>query len=187
MTSSYKSLGLVMPLSIILMYIVMAGQFESLLSPFIIMFSLPGTFIGVVLGLLVMRDTISINALIGVIMLIGIVVNNAIVLVDYTNQLIRNKGLAVREALYQAGQVRFRPILMTTSTTILAMLPLLFGQGEGAEAQAPMAAVVVFGLAVSTLITLVLVPVMYTIFNEKKSIRPWLKQKKDQNISDITG
>lgn len=165
MASSFKSLGIVMPLSIILMYLVMAGQFESLFSPFIIMFSLPPTFVGIVLGLLVMRQSISINALIGIIMLIGIVVNNAIVLVDYTNQM-RRTGLSSREALFKAGPVRLRPILMTTCTTVLAMFPLMLGHGEGAESQAPMATVVVFGLTVSTLITLVLVPVMYTIIDD---------------------
>jgi HAE1 family hydrophobic/amphiphilic exporter-1 len=165
MASSFKSLGLAMPLSIILMYLVMAGQFESFFSPFIIMFSLPPTFVGVMLGLLLMRHSISVNALIGVIMLIGIVVNNAIVLVDYTNQL-RQRGLSTREALYKAGPIRLRPILMTTATTVLAMLPLMLGHGEGAEAQAPMATVIVFGLTVSTLVTLVLVPVMYTIIDD---------------------
>lgn len=185
MNSSFKALGLAMPLSILFMYMVMAGQFESLLSPFIIMFALPGTFVGVVLGLLVMRDTISINALMGVIMLIGIVVNNAIVLVDYTNQLVKNKGMAIRDALVRAGEVRFRPILMTTFTTVLAMFPLLLGHGEGAEAQAPMAAVVVFGLICSTLITLVLVPVMYAIINERKhGLRHWFLFKKDTDIQE---
>ncbi|MGB9804032.1 efflux RND transporter permease subunit [Desulfofundulus sp.] len=165
MASSFRSLGLVMPLAIILMYMVMAGQFESLFSPFIIMFSLPPTFVGIMLGLLTMHYAISVNALIGVIMLIGIVVNNAIVLVDYTNQL-RRRGLSTREALCQAGPVRLRPILMTTCTTVLAMFPLMLGYGEGAEAQAPMAAVVVFGLTLSTMVTLVLVPVMYTIIED---------------------
>ncbi|OAT80718.1 efflux RND transporter permease subunit [Desulfotomaculum copahuensis] len=165
MASSFKSLGLAMPLAIVLMYMVMAGQFESLFSPFIIMFSLPPTFVGVMLGLLIMHHAVSVNALIGVIMLIGIVVNNAIVLVDYTNQL-RRKGLSAREALCQAGPVRLRPILMTTCTTVLAMFPLMLGYGEGAEAQAPMGTVVVFGLTVSTLVTLVLVPVMYTVIGD---------------------
>jgi len=165
MASSFKSLGLAMPLAIVLMYMVMAGQFESLFGPFIIMFSLPPTFVGIMLGLLLMHHAVSVNALIGVIMLIGIVVNNAIVLVDYTNQL-RRKGHSTREALCLAGPVRLRPILMTTCTTVLAMFPLMLGYGEGAEAQAPMATVVVFGLTVSTLVTLVLVPVMYTVIDD---------------------
>ena len=154
-----------MPLSIILMYMVMAGLFESLMTPFIIMFCLPATFVGAALGLLVTRNPLSINAIMGAIMLIGIVTNNSIVLVDYTNQL-RQQGLSAREALYQAGPIRLRPILMTCLVTVLAMFPLMVGHGEGSESEAPMAAVVVFGLILSTLVTLVLVPVMYSIFDD---------------------
>jgi len=143
----------------------MAGLFESLASPFIIMFSLPPTFVGAALGLLVMRQNLSMNAIMGVIMLIGIVTNNAIVLVDYTDQL-KQKGLSARDALYQAGPIRLRPILMTALVTVLAMFPLMLGHGEGAESEAPMATVVVFGLILSTLVTLVLVPVMYTILDD---------------------
>lgn len=165
MASSFAALGMAMPLAIVLMYMVMAGQFESLLYPFIIMFSLPPTFVGVVLGMLLTGHSFSIEALMGVIMLIGIVTNNAIVLVDYANQL-RRRGLATREALLQAGPVRLRPILMTTAVTVLAMLPVMIGGGEGSETMAPMATVVVFGLTVSTLVTLVLIPVMYTILDD---------------------
>jgi HAE1 family hydrophobic/amphiphilic exporter-1 len=158
--SSFKSLGLMLILSIILVYMVMASQFESFYGPFIIMFSLPPTFIGAVVGLLVTHRTINMNSIIGMIMLIGIVVNNAIVLVDYTNQL-RKRGLSLEEALISAGKIRLRPILMTTCTTVLAMLPLVIGRGSGAETQASMATVVAFGLTLSTLVTLVLVPVVY--------------------------
>ncbi|WP_027417260.1 efflux RND transporter permease subunit [Aneurinibacillus terranovensis] len=162
---SYTSLAMAMPLAIVLVYFVMVSQFESFFSPFIIMFSLPPTFIGAMLGLIVTNRSLSVNALIGVLMLIGIVVNNAIVLVDYTNQLIK-RGLTRDEAILQAGPVRLRPILMTTATTVLAMLPLVIGFGEGAEAQAPMATVVAFGLTFSTLVTLILVPVVYTLFDD---------------------
>ncbi|BCJ87814.1 efflux RND transporter permease subunit [Effusibacillus dendaii] len=165
LNDSFKSLGLAMPLAIVLIYIVMASQFESLFSPFIIMFSLPPTFVGAALGLLLTGRSLSINALTGMIMLLGIVVNNAIVLVDYTNQL-RKKGLDRNEAILQAGPVRLRPILMTTATTVLAMLPLVIGFGEGAETQAPMATVVAFGLTFSTMVTLVLVPVVYSLFDD---------------------
>jgi HAE1 family hydrophobic/amphiphilic exporter-1 len=165
LAQSFTSLGLVMPLSIVLMYMVMAGLFESLVSPFIIMFCLPPTFVGAALGLLVMHQNLSMNSIMGVIMLIGIVMNNAIVLVDYANQL-RQQGLSAREALYQAGPIRLRPILMTALVTVLAMFPLMIAHGEGAESEAPMATVVVFGLILSTLVTLVLVPVMYTIFDD---------------------
>ncbi|GIM45633.1 multidrug ABC transporter [Collibacillus ludicampi] len=165
LNDSFKSLGFAMPLAIILVYMVMASQFESLFSPFIIMFSMPPTFIGAAIGLVLTHRALSISALTGMIMLIGIVVNNAIVLVDYTNQL-RKKGMERNEALLAAGPVRLRPILMTTATTVLAMLPLVIGFGEGGEAQAPMATVVAFGLTFSTLITLVLIPVVYTLFDD---------------------
>ncbi|MGD0621441.1 MAG: efflux RND transporter permease subunit [Thermacetogeniaceae bacterium] len=165
MAQSFSSLGMVMPLSIILMYMVMAGLFESLATPFIIMFCLPFTFVGAALGLLLMRQTLSINSIMGCIMLIGIVMNNSIVLVDYTNQL-RQQGQSAKEALYRAGPIRLRPILMTALVTVLAMFPLMVGHGEGAESEASMATVVVFGLILSTLVTLVLVPVMYSIFDD---------------------
>lgn len=162
--STFSSLYWMLLLSIVLVYMVMASQFESLYGPFIIMFSLPPTFIGAIFGLWVTHRTINMNSVMGMIMLMGIVVNNAIVLVDYTNQL-RKRGLPLSEALIEAGKVRLRPILMTTATTVLAMLPLVIGFGEGAESQAPMATVVAFGLTLSTMVTLVLVPVVYTLLD----------------------
>jgi HAE1 family hydrophobic/amphiphilic exporter-1 len=162
---SFKSLYLILILSVVLVYMVMASQFESLYGPFVIMFSLPPTFIGAILGLIVTHRTINMNSIIGMIMLIGIVVNNAIVLVDYTNQL-RNKGMPLFDALIEAGKVRLRPILMTTATTVLAMLPLVIGFGDGAETQASMATVVAFGLTLSTLVTLVLIPVVFTLLDD---------------------
>lgn len=165
MNSSFKSLYWMLALSIVLVYMVMASQFESLYGPFIIMFSLPPTFVGAILGLYLTGRTINMNSVMGMIMLVGIVVNNAIVLIDYTNQL-RKRGLPLREALMEAGQIRLRPILMTTATTVLAMLPLVIGFGEGAETQASMATVIAFGLTLSTMITLVLVPVVYVLMDE---------------------
>ncbi|MFD0695874.1 efflux RND transporter permease subunit [Paenibacillus sp. GCM10027628] len=162
--SAFKDLSYMLILSVVLVYMVMASQFESLYGPFIIMFSLPPTFVGAILGLLVTHRTINMNSIIGMIMLVGVVVNNAIVLIDYTNQL-RKKGMPLSEALVEAGKVRLRPILMTTATTVLAMLPLVIGFGEGAETQASMATVVAFGLTFSTLVTLVLIPVVYTLFD----------------------
>lgn len=164
MNSSFKSLYWMLILSLILVYMVMASQFESLYSPFIIMFSMPPTFVGAILGLYVTNRTINMSSIMGMIMLVGIVVNNAIVLIDYTNQL-RKRGLPLREALIEAGKIRLRPILMTTATTVLAMLPLVIGFGEGAETQASMATVVAFGLTLSTMVTLVLVPVVYMLFD----------------------
>ncbi|PZE22768.1 efflux RND transporter permease subunit [Paenibacillus xerothermodurans] len=161
---TFNSLYLMLGLSVVLVYMVMASQFESLYGPFIIMFSLPPTFIGAILGLYLTNRTINMNSIMGMIMLVGIVVNNAIVLIDYTNQL-RTKGCSLHDALMEAGRVRLRPILMTTGTTVLAMIPLVVGFGEGAAAQASMATVVAFGLTTSTLITLVLVPVVYTLMD----------------------
>ena len=129
------------------------------------MFSVPTAFIGVVLGLLLTNKAFSVSAFIGVIMLVGIVVANAIVLVDYLKQL-RERGMERDEAIVEAGRVRLRPILMTAFATILAMFPLSLGIGEGAEADAPLAIVIIFGLLVSTFITLVLVPVVYSIFDD---------------------
>ncbi|WP_003542338.1 efflux RND transporter permease subunit [Desulfotomaculum nigrificans] len=165
MAESFQDLAMALLLSVVLVFMVMAAQFESLFQPFIIMFSLPPTFIGVVFGLGVTGHHLSVPAMIGAIMLVGIVVNNAIVLVDYINTL-RKRGYERNQAILEAGPVRLRPILMTALTTILALLPLAFGGGEGSEGQAPLAVVVSFGLTLSTLITLVLVPVVYTIFDD---------------------
>ncbi|MET3287854.1 UNVERIFIED_CONTAM: HAE1 family hydrophobic/amphiphilic exporter-1 [Brevibacillus sp. OAP136] len=186
MAEAFGSLGLAIVLSIVLVYMVMASQFESLFAPFIIMFSIPPTFIGVVIGLLVTGISLSVSAFIGYILLIGIVVNNAIVLIDYINTL-RKKGVERNEAIFTAGPVRLRPILMTTLATILAILPLAFGGGAGNESQAPMAVVVTFGLSFSTLITLILIPVVYTWFddlgNKFRNRRNKRKAKKKPGIT----
>ena len=165
MAESFGSLGLALLLSILLVFMVMVAQFESLFQPFIIMFALPPTFVGVVLGLGLTGHHLCVPAFIGAIMLVGIVLNNSIVLVDYINTL-RKRGIERDQAILEAGPVRLRPILMTALTTVLALLPLAFGGGEGAESRAPMAIVVAFGLTLSTLITLVLVPVVYAIFDD---------------------
>ncbi|OXM86177.1 efflux RND transporter permease subunit [Paenibacillus rigui] len=162
--STFKSLYIMLGLSLVLVYMVMASQFESLYGPFIIMFSMPPTFIGAILGLYLTHRTINMNSVMGMIMLVGVVVNNAIVLIDYTNQL-RKRGYTLYDALLEAGRIRLRPILMTTATTVLAMLPLVIGFGEGAEAQASMATVVAFGLTLSTMVTLLLVPVVYMLMD----------------------
>ncbi|SMB88442.1 hydrophobic/amphiphilic exporter-1, HAE1 family [Desulfonispora thiosulfatigenes DSM 11270] len=164
MIESFTSLGLALIMAIFLVYMVLAAQFEALLYPFIIMFSLPPTLIGVVGGLLLTGKTFSVISFIGVIMLAGIVVNNAIVLVDYIGVL-RSRGMEKTEAILKAGPTRLRPILMTTLTTVLALLPQALGIGEGSEVSAPMAIVVVFGLSFSTIITLILIPVVYSILD----------------------
>ena len=165
MIEAFKDLSLALILAIILVYMVLASQFEGLLYPFIIMFSIPPTLIGVVFSLLFTGRTLNITSFIGIIMLAGIVVNNAIVLVDYINTLRRRDGLSREEAILKAGPTRLRPILMTSLTTILALIPLCLGIGEGSELSAPMATVVAGGLAFSTLITLVLIPCLYIIMD----------------------
>jgi len=163
---SFRELQLVLILAIVLVYTVMASQYESLKDPFIIIFSIPLAAIGVVGALMLTGTPFSMQAYIGVIMLAGIVVSNAILLVDYTNTLRRRDGMELRAAIELAGRHRLRPILMTSLCTGLGLVPMAIGIGEGAELQAPLARVVIGGLLTSTLITLVFVPAMYTLFEE---------------------
>ncbi|RIK74791.1 AcrB/AcrD/AcrF family protein [candidate division KSB1 bacterium] len=149
-------------MALVLIYMVMAAQFERFLDPLIVMVSVPLAFIGVVPTLLLTGTSLNVQSLMGIIMLIGIVVNNAIVLVDYINLMRREHNLSVTEAVLQSGRLRLRPILMTSCTTVLGMLPLAFGAGPGGEIQASLARAVIGGLTVSTLITLILIPVVYT-------------------------
>ena len=165
MVRSFDSMKFALLLAVFLVYLVMASQFESLLHPLVIMFTIPLGIIGSALGLLLTDTTISVVVLIGLIMLAGIVVNNSIVLVDYINYLRRSEGMNKIDAVLRAGTARFRPILMTTSTTVLGLLPMAMGFGEGVEIRAPMAITVIGGLLVSTLLTLVLIPVVYTLFD----------------------
>jgi HAE1 family hydrophobic/amphiphilic exporter-1 len=139
---------------------VMAGQFERFLDPLIVMFSVPVALVGIVPTMLLTGTTINVQSIMGMVMLIGIVVNNAIVLVDYINLKRREEGLDARAAALAAGRTRLRPILMTTTTTVLALLPLSIGWGEGAGLQAALARVVVGGLLASTLVTLFLIPTL---------------------------
>jgi len=165
---SFHELLLSCILAIILVYMVMACQYESLRDPFVVMFSVPLAGIGVIVMLFLTKTTFNVQSFIGCIMLEGIVVNNAILLVDHTNMLRRKAGMALREAIEEAGRRRLRPILMTATTTIIGLIPLALGLGEGGEAQAPMARAVIGGLLSSTLITLVFVPVVYSIFERSK-------------------
>ncbi len=164
MAEAFEDLGFAMIVAIVLIYMIMAAQFESLLHPFTIMFTVPMAIIGVLAGLFLTGHTISIVSIIGMIMLIGIVVNNAIVLVDYVN-ILRSRGQSRREALVNAGKIRLRPITMTALTTMLALTPLALGIGEGAEAQAPMGVVVIGGLLTATFLTLVFLPVVYSLID----------------------
>ena len=166
MADSFQSLIFALSLAVFLVYLVMASQFESLLHPFIILFTIPLALIGAILALYITNTTISVVVFIGLILLAGIVVNNAIVLIDLINQL-REKGMKKTEAIMEGGKSRLRPILMTTLTTTLGLLPLAIGFGDGAELRAPMGITVIGGLLVSTLLTLVVIPVMYSLMDRK--------------------
>jgi len=163
---SFRQLQLVLILAVLLVYAVMASQYESLRDPFIIMFSVPVAAIGVVLSLILTGTSFSMQAYIGIIMLAGIVVSNAILLVDYINTLRRRDGMPLREAVEIGGRTRLRPVLMTSIATMLGLVPMAIGIGEGGELQAPLARVVIGGLLTSTMVTLVLVPAIYTLFEE---------------------
>lgn len=167
MQASFESMKFALILAIFLVYLVMASQFESLIHPFVILFTIPLALVGAVLALFITGTTINIVALIGVIMLAGIVVNNAIVLVDLINQL-RAQGSERHEAIMEAGAARLRPILMTSLTTALGLLPMALGFGEGSEVRTPMAITVIGGLTVSTLLTLVVIPVVYSLMDRKR-------------------
>ena len=165
---SKGSLYLALFLSLFLVYVIMASQFESLMDPLVIMVTVPLAFIGTFLGLQLMGISLSVVVFLGMIMLAGIVVNNAIVLVDYINTL-KSRGLALKDAIVTAGQVRLRPILMTTATTVLGLIPMALGAGDGAEIRTPMAIAVIFGLLSSTLLTLIIIPSVYFVFDSAKS------------------
>lgn len=165
--------------SIVLVYLVMAAQFESFLHPFVILGSIPLAIVGAVLALVVTGRNMDISGMIGMILLVGVVVNNAIVLVDYINQL-RREGMARNEAVMLAGPTRLRPVLMTTLTTLLGLLPLALGLSEGSDQQAPMATVVIGGLALSTLLTLVVIPVAYTLMDD---LVVWVQEKLLSRVS----
>jgi len=170
MQESMTDLMLLLVLSLVLTYLVMASQFESLKMPFIIMFSIPFAFSGVVLAHLFTGVTMSVISMVGGVMLVGIVVKNAIVLVDYIN-LMRERGLVLREAIIVSGKSRLRPVLMTSLTTILAMLPLALSTGSGSEIWSPMGIAVIGGLVFSTMVTLILIPVIYQMMLRKSDKR----------------
>ena len=166
MDRSFNSLLMALALAIFLVYLVMASQFESLLHPFIILFSIPLAMVGAVFALIITNTELSVVVFLGLIMLAGIVVNNAIVLIDRINQL-REEGQSKIDAIKAAAESRLRPIMMTTLTTTLGMLPLALGISEGTEIRAPMAITVIGGLLASTLLTLIVIPVMYSLFDIK--------------------
>ena len=166
-TDAMEQLYLMLLLALIFMYLIMVAQFQSLLSPFIIMFTIPLAFTGGFFGLVISGSELSVIALIGFVMLSGIIVNNGIVMVDYTNQL-RGEGMGKREALIHAGKTRLRPVLMTALTTILALCTMVFSNDMGSEMGKPMAIVTIGGLVYGTLLTLIVIPCIYDIFSRDK-------------------
>jgi len=181
MQASFKSLVFALGLAIFLVYLVMASQFESLLHPFVILFSIPLAAVGVALALWLTDTRLSIIVFIGLIMLAGIVVNNAIVLVDLINKL-RARGIERMEAIRDAAHLRLRPIMMTTLTTVLGLMPMAFGLGQGAEMRTPMAITVMGGLITSTMLTLLVVPVMYSLLDRRSDAK-----SADANVVQGTG
>ncbi len=178
MTEAFSGLFMALALAILLVYMVMAAQFESLLQPFIIMFSIPLSFIGVFLTLFLSRNTINVTGLIGVIMLVGIVVNNAIVLLDHINQNRDTWEGSLKELIVDAGKNRLRPILMTTLTSVLGYLPSVMSTSTGSEMMKPLAWVLLGGLTVSTMLTLVFIPVFFSVVEERRDRRRQKKQAK---------
>src|SRR3546814_81340 len=166
LAQSIRSLLMAFGLAIFLVYLVMASQFESLLHPFVILFTIPLALVGAVLALLLTRSPVSVVVFIGLILMVGLVVKNAIILIDKVNQL-REQGVAKREALVEGARSRLRPIVMTTMCTLFGFLPLALAVGEGAEVRSPMAITVIGGLLVSTLLTLVVIPVVYDLLDRR--------------------
>ena len=173
---AFADLIMLLVMIIILVYIVMASQFESFMSPFVIMFSIPFAFVGVILGLIVTGTPLGVMGMIGILILMGIVVKNGIVLIDYTI-LMRERGFSVAEASVIAAKSRLRPILMTTLTTVLGMIPMAVGQGEGSEMWRSLGMVVAWGLSISTLVTLVIIPTVYA------SMSSWQQRRKARKLA----
>ncbi|MGB1700572.1 MAG: efflux RND transporter permease subunit, partial [Nannocystaceae bacterium] len=185
--TSSKSLYVALALSIFLVYVIMASQFESLVYPLIILVSIPLALAGVVVTLVLAKIPLSVVVFLGVIMLAGIVVNNAIVFVDYVNRL-KLRGLSTSAALEEAGAVRLRPILMTTLTTVLGLVPMALATGDGAEIRQPMAITVIAGLACSTLLTLIVIPTVYALVDRlmgERAARSRALELEDELQQDI--
>jgi HAE1 family hydrophobic/amphiphilic exporter-1 len=175
---TFGDLFLLLAMIIILVYVVMASQFESFMSPFVIMFSVPFAFVGVIMGLVISGTPLGVMGMIGILILMGIVVKNGIVLIDYTI-LMRERGYSIEESSVIAANSRLRPILMTTLTTVLGMIPMAVGQGEGSEMWRSLGMVVAWGLSISTLVTLVIIPTLYAAMatrQEKRAAREAAKK-----------
>jgi len=163
---AFKSLGFALILGIILVFMIMASQFESLIDPFVIMFAIPFSFIGVVWALLLTRNTLSLISFLGLIMIVGMGVQTGIVFVSFIKQL-REEGTELLTAVVKAGKLRLRPVIMTTLTTVFGILPMALSRGEGSEIWVALGVSIIGGLLVSFIVTLFLIPILYTIFEER--------------------
>jgi HAE1 family hydrophobic/amphiphilic exporter-1 len=183
MVDAFKQLTYALIIAILLVYLILAAQFESLLMPFVVAMSIPFAMTGSFLALFLTGSTLSLVSFLGMILLVGIVVNNSILLVEFIN---RNRIRLSRDnALVEAGKIRLRPILMTTTTTVVGMIPMALGLGEGAETMAPMAISIIGGLTTSTIVTLILIPVLYAAIDDRKSLRQEKRQVKDSHIDEL--
>ena len=182
MAEVYDELYLVLIVSVFLVYLVMAAQFESFLHPFIIICSLPLGLVGSIIALMITGRGLSIPALIGSIVLVGILVNSGIIMVDFINQLRRIHGKPLEEAIITGASTRLRPILMTTLTTILGLVPLSLGLGQGSQVQAPMAIALIGGMTSGTVLLLGFIPALYYLINRKKGIKVDAGQFEDMTV-----
>ncbi|MBR2594287.1 MAG: efflux RND transporter permease subunit [Firmicutes bacterium] len=184
MTDSFSSMIIVLGISIVLVYVIIASQFESFVDPFVVLFSVPLALTGGILGLVICRQNMSVPAMMGFIMLVGMVVNNAIVLIDYTKQIKNEEHLTAKEALMKSAPTRLRPILMTTLTTVLGLIPMALAIGEGTEMQKPMAIAVIFGMMISTMVTLIFVPILYSKIDESMEKRRQRRARKQRLLEE---
>lgn len=178
MNTAFSGLAAALIIALLVVYMIMAAEFEAFSYPFIVMFSIPIAMTGGIFGLFIMGSSLSITGFLGLIMLGGVVINNAIVLIDYANLLIRERGVDYFQAIKIAGPMRLRPILMSTLTTVLAMIPMMLSTKEGSEMMKGLAIVVVFGLSLSTLVTLIVIPTIYTAYHDSKNNRQKRKEKR---------
>jgi HAE1 family hydrophobic/amphiphilic exporter-1 len=184
MKDSFRSLQFVLALAIFLVYLVMASTFESLIHPFVILLTIPLAVVGAVWALWLTGTTVNVVAYIGIIMLAGIVVNQSIVLIEAVNQA-RERGMAKHDAIVEAGRIRLRPILITKLTTILGLMPMALGIGEGAEVRAPMAITVIGGVLLTTFLTLLVIPVVYSVM-DRKQFAPHAPDAATSRMADAT-
>jgi hydrophobic/amphiphilic exporter-1 (mainly G- bacteria), HAE1 family len=183
MMEAFNSLLLALVVAIALVYLLLSAQFESMVLPFIVMMAIPFAMSGAFFAMFLTGTRLSLTSFLGLILLVGIVVNNSILLIEFISH---NRQIMGRdEALVQAGKLRMRPILMTTTTTCVGMIPMSLGLGEGGEMLAPMAISIIGGMIAATLVTLVFIPVLYSVIDDKRQQRDLRRQEKDQQIMEL--